>query len=324
MKVVIIGAGAYAMGLSFMFHENKEKITIYSKVEEEIRKLKETRSNEAYLKNVKIYEDISLTTDLKEAVEGSDLIVLATSSKYIENMAEELKPYYKNQSILIAAKGIEQNKLLFLDEIVKNILKTKKIAILSGPTFAIDLAKKQTVGLTVAVKNKETKLLVKKALENKYLRLRNTKDIKGVEICGAIKNVLAIASGILEGMDASNSTKAMFLTEALHDVRFLIKSLNGKKNTILSYAGFGDIILTCSSNNSRNFQLGVLIGKGKTKKEIEEYRNANTVEGIYTLQALTKLLKREQVELPILHLIYNIIFKETPKEALLQFLIKKD
>ena len=323
MKVTIIGAGAYSLGLSFMFYENTKDITIYSKVEEEIEILKQERKNDKYLKNVKIYEDISLTTNLKEALENCDLLVIGVATKYIESICKEINKYYKSQHILIASKGIDQHSLLFVSSIVKSIIKTNKIAVISGPTFAIDLANKEICGLALASENKETSNLTKMLLENKYLKLRETTDILGVELCGAIKNVLALASGILEGLHVSESTKAMFLTESLHDVKYLIKKLGGDGNTIMSYAGFGDFLLTCTSTNSRNFSFGKLIGENKTEEEINTYLSQTTVEGFYTLKSLSSLLKKEAIELPIINLIYNIIVEKEDPKNLLEFLIKK-
>ena len=323
MKVTIIGAGAYSLGLSFMFHENTKNITIYSKVKEEIEILKKYHKNDKYLTGVSIYKDIHLTTDLEEAMKECDLIVIGVSTKYINSICTEINPYYKNQNILVASKGIDQNSLLFVSSIVKSIIHTNKIAVISGPTFAIDLAKKEICGLSIASKNEDTIKIVKETLENPYLRLRPTDDVLGVEICGSIKNVLAIAAGILEGFHVSNSTKSMFLTEALHDVKYLIKKLGGNGNTILSYAGFGDFILTCTSENSRNFSFGKLIGENKTQEEIKEYLKSNTVEGVYTLESLANLLEKETIELPIINLIYNIVFLHKNPRSLLEFLITK-
>lgn len=323
MKITIIGAGAYALGLSFMFRENKENVTIYSKVEEEIEILKKCGKNDKYLKDIQIDKEIHLTTDLEEALNMADVIVIGVAVKFIESMCKEIKEYYKAQHILIASKGIDQNSLLFVSSIVKSIIKTSKIAVISGPTFAKDLAEKTECGLSLASKNKETIKVIKKTLENNYLRLRETTDICGVEICGSIKNVLALASGMLEGMQASSSTKASFLTDALHDVRYLIKALGGNKNTILSYAGFGDILLTCTSEESRNFRFGKMIGEKKAKKEIDTYLETNTVEGVYTLKSLSDLLKKESIKMPIIHLIYNIIFNEKNPDELVKYIINK-
>ena len=185
------------------------------------------------------------------------------------------------------------------------------------------MATNSPIGLSLAAKDKETRKLVRKLLENDTLKLRDSKDMLGIEICGAIKNVIAIASGMIYGMNYSDSTKAMFITESLHDIKELIFSLGGTKKTILSFAGFGDILLTCTSENSRNFTLGYLIGNKKSKKEIEDYMNNTTIEGLYTLKSIYKLINNKKVKIPIIDLIYDIIYKNKNPEELITFLIKK-
>ena len=323
MKVTIIGAGAYSIALSFMFYENTRNITIYSKVPEEIEVLKKYRKNDNYLKDIKIYDDIKLTTNLKDALDNTDLIVIGVATKFVGSITREIKEYYKNQPILIASKGIDQNSLLFVSSIVKSIIKTDKIAVISGPTFAIHLAMKETCGLSIASTDNQTMDFIENLLANKYLKLRKTNDVLGVEICGSIKNVLAIAAGILDGINASDSTKAMFLTESLNDIRYLIQKLGGDGNTIMSYAGFGDFLLTCTSTSSRNFSFGKLIGKQTNKKEIDNYLDNNTIEGVYTLKALEDLLEKERIDLPIIGLIHDIIFKDKSPKDILLFLKNK-
>ena len=157
-------------------------------------------------------------------------------------------------------------------------------------------------------------------MENDYVKLRDTKDIIGIEVCGSMKNVIAIASGMLDGMKTSPSTKALFLTEALNDIKELIDKLGGDKKTILSFAGFGDILMTCTSDNSRNYTYGFMIGSKKIKTA-EKYKNKTTIEGLYTLKSIKELIKKEKVKLPLINLIDDIIKGEKKKEELLNFLI---
>ena len=172
--------------------------------------------------------------------------------------------------------------------------------------------------------SRETELKLKQTLQNKYLKLRTTNDIIGIEICGSIKNVIAIASGMLAGMGYPDSTSCMFITESLNDIKNLIKALGGSNKTILSYAGFGDLLLTCTSTKSRNYSFGKIIGEGKSKEEIDNYINTTTIEGLYTLKSIHKLLKKKKVKMPIINLIYDIIFKNTDPQELTKFLIEKE
>ena len=162
------------------------------------------------------------------------------------------------------------------------------------------------------------------ALENNYVRLRVTDDIIGTEICGAIKNVIAIASGMLDGLKAKESTRAMLLTEALHDMEKIIVEFGGKERTILSYAGFGDLLLTCSSEKSRNYRFGKLLGQGVSSEEIDDFLAKNTVEGYNTSNCIYKLLKEKEIKIPMINLIHRIVMKKCEAKKILTFLIDKD
>lgn len=323
MKVTILGAGAYGLALSRMFYENTKNIVVWTKFEDEKEMLDKERCHKKVLKDFKIPSEIIFTTDMKEAVKDSSLVVIATPAAFIDSVTKELCTYSNDIPILIASKGIERDTCLFAHDVVKKYIKHEKIAVISGPTFAVDIVSLVPVGLSLASKDKETIDLVTQLLSNKYLKLRATDDMLGVEICGSIKNVIAIASGIIDGMGLPISTKAMFITESLHDIKELIDALGGKKYTILSFAGFGDLLLTCTSEKSRNFTLGRIIGEGKSKEEIDEYMNNTTIEGLYTLKSIYKLLNDKKVSMPIIDLVNDIIYNGKDKEELIKFLIEK-
>jgi glycerol-3-phosphate dehydrogenase (NAD(P)+) len=267
MKVTILGSGAYGIALALMFNENKCDITIWERFESVTNDLLKYRENKRVLPGVKIPENIRITSDLEDSLIGSDLIVIAIPAGFVDEVSVRIKDIItKEQHICIASKGIEQDTCLFVDDVVRRNIKTKKIGVISGPSFAVDMANYVPIGLTVASKSKGTIKLIKKGLENKTLKLRETTDVVGTEICGSIKNVIAIASGMLSGMNMPESTQAMFITESLHDIKELIKALDGDGKTVLSFAGFGDLLLTCTSTKSRNFRFGKMIGEKKTKK----------------------------------------------------------
>lgn len=325
MKITILGTGAYGLALALMFHQKKCSITMWTKFEEEKEMLETKRCHEKVLPGIQIPSDIQFTTCMKEAVQDSTLLVIATPATFVDAVSRELSTFITpHQHILIASKGIEQNTCLFVHDVVLKHIPTDKIAVISGPTFAIDIASLVPCGLSLATKNPETEAIIKQTLQNDYLKLRTTDDILGIEICGSIKNVIAIASGIIDGMQLPISTKAMFITESLHDIKELIDALGGDKKSILSFAGFGDLLLTCTSPKSRNFTLGKYIGEGRPQTEIDAYIASTTIEGLYTLKSIYKLLKDRQVSMPIIDLIDDIIYHGTEKEALLRFLIAKE
>ena len=237
---------------------------------------------------------------------------------------ENLKKYITdNQHILIASKGIEQKTGLFIHQIVDEKISTKNLAVISGPSFAKDIITKKPIGLSLATQSEKTEEVVRKTLENSYIKLRCTKDIVGTEICGSIKNVIALASGMLDGLNANDSTRALLLTEALHDMEEILNAFNADEKTVLSYAGFGDLLLTCTSIKSRNFSFGKKVGEGLSQDELEKYLKETTVEGYYTLESIYQLLNDKQVNIPIINLIYEIIKGNKTPESLLTFLIEK-
>lgn len=322
MKVGVLGAGAFGLALSHILVKNKITVEMWTHNEEEANSLDKTRTSKK-LDGYKIPKEIKFTTDLKETVEGKDLIVMAIPAFAFEDVTKQLTKYIKkNQPVLIATKGIQQNTCLFLNDVFAKYLKNS-VAVISGPTFAVDMIKDAPIGFSMATKSYKTEMVIRKCFENSTTKFRRTRDITGIEICGSIKNVMAIASGMLEGMGVTDSTRALFLTESMNDIKELIDALGGKKKSILSFAGFGDILMTCTSKNSRNFSFGYLIGSGASKEEIDKYLENTTVEGMYTLKSIHKLVRRKKVKMPIINLIHDIIEGKKDKEEMLKFLIQK-
>lgn len=323
MKVGIFGTGAYGMALSSILSSNQCEITMWTKFEDEKNNLETTRMNEKLLPNFKLDENIRITNSVEACIKDKELLIIAIPAAFVSDLCDEMNPYIKDNHIIVATKGIEQGTGLFISEIVENKLDTKNIAVISGPSFAADLISKMPAGLSIASKNEETITLAKQAFQNSYVRLRETNDIIGVEICGSIKNVIALASGILDGLNANESTKAMLITDAMHDMEEILDAFDCNKRTVLSYAGIGDLLLTCTSTKSRNFSFGKLIGTKPPKEEIDNYIKNNTIEGYYTLKSIYQLLKNKKVSIPIIDLIYEITVEGNNPELLFSFLIYK-
>lgn len=322
MKVGVLGAGAYGLALSHILVNNKVDVTVWTHDENEAKILDKDRISKK-LNDYKVPSEIKFTTSLKDAVVNMDLIVMAIPAFAFEEVTIKLSKYIKRkQPVLIATKGIQQNTCLFLNDVFSKYLKNS-IAVISGPTFAVDMIKDSPVGFSLATRSRKTEMVVRECFQNSTTKFRRTKDIVGIEICGSIKNVMAIASGMLEGMGVTDSTRALFLTESMNDIKELIDALGGKKKSILSFAGFGDILMTCTSKNSRNFSFGYLIGKGASTKEINDYLENTTVEGMYTLKSIHKLVRKKKVKMPIINLIHDIIEGKKDKEEMLKFLIQK-
>ena len=323
MKVGLFGTGAYGMALSSILMENNCEVTMWTKFEEEKNQLETTRKNEKLIPNFEIDERVKLTTSVQECIENANLLIIAIPAAFVDSLCQEMAPFIDQNHILIATKGIEQGTGLFISEIVNKHLHTPNVAVISGPSFAVDIVLKKPIGLSIASESPETILLARQALQNNYLKLRETNDVIGVEICGSIKNVIALAAGMLEGLNANDSTKAMFITEAMHDMENILDAFDCNKRTVLSFAGLGDLLLTCTSSKSRNNRFGRLIGEKHSREEIDEFLNHNTVEGYYTLESIYQLLKDKEVTIPIIDLIYEIAVQGKDPELLLVFLVFK-
>ena len=323
MKIAILGTGAYGMALASIFDYNKCKVKMWTNSKEEMELLLANRKSDKI--NYIIPSDICISTDMKDTIEDTNIIVIAVPAKFVRIVCQKFKDYYKDKQVIcVASKGIEQDTCLFLYDVVKSYIKTNNIAVISGGTFAIDIIRKVPVGLSIATKSSYARDLIVSAMENDYIKLRPTNDIIGIEICGSIKNVVAIASGIIDGIGYPESTSTMFITESLHDIKELIKTLGGDSKTILSFAGFGDLLLTCTSIKSRNYTLGKFIGENRPREEIDKYIESTTIEGLYTLMAIKKLLENKKIKMPIINLIYDIIINKKDPDTLVKFLIEKE
>jgi len=325
MKTTIIGTGAYSIGIALMLAKKKHNhITLWSEDKELVENFKKNKKVETIFPNLILPDNIDITNDYKVAMEQTSLIFLITSAKYIADVSKNIKEFYHNQPVCIASKGIEHNSLSLLSELVRNILNTNNICVISGPTFAIDLVNNEPTALAIAGYKRKIAKYVMSTLANETLKLRLSSDIIGIQLCGSVKNIIAIAAGILKGLGYSESTQAFLINESLHDMKNIIYVLGGKKKTILSFAGIGDLLLTCSSTKSRNYSFGYIIGSTKNKDKIEEYLLNNTVEGYYTLNSIYQMLQKKGIDIPLITLINDIVCNNRNPKDLAEFLINKD
>ena len=323
MKISVIGTGAYGLAIALSLAKNGNEIMMWTENVNKELEFKETGKLSSILPNDIPY-NIKVSSSFEEVLKNTKLIYIVTASKYVASVCEGMLPYYKTSiPVCIATKGLEESSLDLLSNIAQKILKTKNIAVISGPTFAIDMANNEPVALALASINARTKNLVLKTLPGDTLKLRQTDDLIGIQLCGSVKNIIAIASGILEGLGYSDSSRSFLINESLHDIKHIIKYLGGNPKTILSFAGIGDLMLTCSSKKSRNFSFGYVIGSTKSQEKIEEYLTNNTVEGYYTLETVHNLLKRKKINIELIDVIYNIVYKFDNPETLAKFLITK-
>ena len=323
-KVSIIGTGAYGLSIAIALLKKCDNISMWVESEERADFLNKNRKNSGILPNINIPKNIFFSNNLETVIKDSNIIFIAVTAKYVDSITKSLSKYnLKNKYFCILSKGIEQNTCEFVTDVFKRNIDSKYVAVVSGPSFAIDIANNEPVGLSIASKSKKTIEVIKSVLSNDRLKLRKSNDLIGVELCGSIKNVIAIAAGILDGLGYSESTRSFLITESLHDIKSLIYGLGGKKRTILSFAGVGDLLLTATTEKSRNYTYGTLIGKGKLE-EAEKYIENTTVEGYYTLKSIHTLIRRKKIKMPIINLIYQIIINKKDPAKLAEFLIEKE
>lgn len=312
MNITILGCGVYGLALADCFlQKNNNRVMVWNKFEKEILEVKEK------------YLGITFTTDMESAIKEADLIVIAIPVAFLNSTVMEMKDLYKGQDILIASKGIDVDSQRLAFEIVKDILPDCSLGVISGGTFAKDMSEGNVMGLTLATDSEIIKNKVKLTLENEFLRIQYISDIVGTSICGAIKNVMAIGFGMLDGAMMPPSSRFLFLTEAIYEINDLIKELDGNNETIMSYAGLGDIMMTCTSSQSRNYTMGSLIGKNTSKERLTEYKKNNTIEGLGTTKAIYELALKKDIDLPITNTIYNILYNDGSANDLIELLKKK-
>jgi len=310
MKLLIIGAGAYGLALSNILSD-KNDVTVYSSLKEEIDNLNKTNKNGKFFNEIILSSKIKYTNNIEN--EKPDIIIIALPSDIIKQELEKIEKNIKNKPIIIASKGIHKNK--FVHQIVNETLNTNDIYILSGPSFAKDVIKKEPLTLTLAGNNTNK---IKQIFNEHYIKIEETNDIIGTEICGSLKNTFAIGAGILEGLNASESTIASYLSKIINDTKKIIKKMNGNPDTILKACGIGDILLTCTSRSSRNFTLGYMIGNKTPKEKIKEYLKNTTVEGLNTL------LEYKQIDnIEIIQIIYDIIYNNKDAKEIIKYITKE-
>lgn len=323
MKVSIIGTGIYGIALALDIAYNNHQIITWTENDNLYKRFQEKHDFKP-LTDAFIPDNINVTKDIKEALENTDFIIIATSAKYVRDICMMMKKHYNILTpICIASKGIENDTYSFLSDIVKYELKAKHISVISGPTFAVDLINNDPCALSCAVTSNKAFKFTDLALSNERVKLRENRDLYGTQVCGSIKNVVAIAAGMLDGLGFSESTRAFLITEAMHDIKELLEKLECNPKTIMSFAGIGDLILTCSSPKSRNYRYGKLLGERKSDKEIQEYLSNNTTEGYYTLLSIKGLTKNRKIKMPIINIIYDIAINHKDPEELIDFLITK-
>lgn len=323
IDVSIIGAGSWGIALAVLLHKNGHKVTIWSIIEDEVSMLNETREHKDKLPGVKIAEDIIITSSLKEAATNKDMLVMAVPSPFVRSTSKLLKEYVKeNQLIVNVAKGIEESTLFTLTDIIEEEIKGVNAAVLSGPSHAEEVGRGIPTTCVAGAKTKESAEFIQNVFMNEVFRVYTSPDILGIELGGALKNVIALAAGIADGLGYGDNTKAALITRGITEISRLGIVMGGQKETFSGLTGIGDLIVTCASMHSRNRKAGILIGQGHTMDEAMAKVNM-VVEGVYSTKAAVKLAKKYQVPLPIIEQVNEVLFNNKPaSEAVKELMIR--
>ena len=306
-------------------HKNGHDLTIWSFDKKEAEELKKTRQNKTKLPNILLPEDVKVTDDLKEAVDDKDILILAVPSKAIRSVSKSLKDIIKdNQIIVNVAKGLEEDTLETMTDIIEEELKGKKtqVAVLSGPSHAEEVGKGIPTTCVVSAHNKELTLYLQNIFMNPSFRVYTSPDMLGIEIGGALKNVIALAAGIADGLNYGDNTKAALITRGIKEIASLGVAMGGEQSTFYGLTGLGDLIVTCASMHSRNRRAGILLGQGKTLDEAIKEVNM-VVEGVYSAKSALMAAKKYNVEIPIIEQVNAVLFEnKNAAEAVNELMIR--
>lgn len=309
-RVGVLGAGSWGTALSLLLHGNGHEIVIWSIDKNEVEMLQKEREHKNKLPGVILPEDIVITNDLEEGMKDKDILVLAVPSVFTRSTARSMKPYIvPGQKIVNVAKGIEDSTLMTLSDQIEEELPQADVAVLSGPSHAEEVGKGLPTTCVVGASSRETAEYLQEAFRTEAFRVYISPDILGIELGGSLKNVIALAAGMADGLGYGDNTKAALITRGIAEITRLGVKMGGKAETFAGLTGIGDLIVTCASVHSRNRKAGYLMGQGKTMKEaMDEVQMV--VEGVYSAKAAIKLARKYEVSMPIIEQVNAILFED--------------
>ncbi len=320
-NIAIIGSGSWGVALAIHLAKLGNKVKIWSFMQEEADLINNEKKCK-FLPEVTLPEGIYCTTSYEEAIKNSEIILHVTPSKFTRNTVKEYKKYVTNQTIVICTKGFEKETLSSLDEVFKQEIPNLKLAVLSGPSHAEEVSKAVPTAMVIASENEKIANELRDIFMNENLRVYTSKDVKGVELGGALKNIIAFCAGVAAGIGLGDNTFAALITRGLCEISRLGVALGGKYETFYGLTGLGDLIVTCLSEHSRNRTAGKLMGQGKT---LEEARNqiGMVIEGVDNIEVAYELAQKYQVDMPIVNAVYDMLYNNlSPKEGVTRLMTR--
>jgi glycerol-3-phosphate dehydrogenase (NAD(P)+) len=325
-NIAILGDGAWATTLAILLSKNGHKVTMWSAFGEHLEELEKERENWKYLPGIRIPGKIVFEKDIGQAIESSEMVVFAIPSKFFREVAQKIrlsKAALKGKVFINVAKGLEQKTLKRMTEVIRDELGNVQVAVLSGPSIAIEVAQGLPALVVAAAKDHDTAVRIQNIFSNDYFRVYTSTDIVGVELGGPLKNIIAVVAGISDGLGFGSNAKAAILSRGLAEIQRLGAAMGAKSKTFIGLAGLGDLSTTCISPESRNRTFGERIAKGEKMDEIVR-STASIIEGATTAEAVYQLSKRYKVDMPITGELYRILYKnKSPQKAIKDLMGRK-
>ncbi len=321
--VTVLGAGTWGTALSILLCKNGHKVTLWSALEKEVEALKENRDTIPNLPEAKLQPEVVVTGDLENALTDSELVVFAVASPYVRKVAQLARTYIRSSQIVVnVGKGIESDTLETLTNVIQDELPEADVAVLSGPSHAEEVSRGIPTTCVVGAKTRKTASFIQDIFMSEFFRVYTNPDINGVELGGSIKNVIALAAGVADGLGFGDNTKAALMTRGIAEIMRLGIAMGCKAETFAGLSGIGDLIVTCTSNHSRNRNAGYLIGKGYTPDEAMKEVN-QVVEGVFCAKAALALSKKYHVQMPIVEQVNLVLFEgKDPRTAVSDLLLR--
>ncbi|MCU7915487.1 MAG: NAD(P)-dependent glycerol-3-phosphate dehydrogenase [Candidatus Thiodiazotropha sp. (ex Gloverina cf. vestifex)] len=322
-SIAVLGAGSWGTALAILLGHNGHDVRLWGHLPEEIQALSRDRENKAFLPDISFPENIHPEPDLTAAVSGATEILIVVPSHAFRSVLTAISPLLdEHPGIAWATKGFEPGSQRLLSEVAEELLPNSDLAVISGPTFAGEVGRCLPTAITVAASTQQHAIRMADLLHAPWFRAYTTDDMVGVQVGGASKNVLAIAAGIADGLGFGANTRAALITRGLTEIMRLGIQLGGKTETFMGLAGLGDLVLTCTDNQSRNRRMGLALAEGLTIEEARK-RIGQEVEGVHTAQEVYKLATRQAVEMPISEQVYKVLYENLDPKAAVHNLLER-
>jgi len=323
-RITVLGDGAWGTALAIVLCDNGHTVTLWGAFPDYVDTLIRRRENVKFLPGVKLPDALGITSDMSEAAAGADLIVVAAPAQHVRSVARRLAPHHgKGTPLLSVAKGIENKTLLRPSQIIREILGRVHVAVLSGPSHAEEVSRRMPTSVSIASSGHALAVKIQQLLTTNYFRPYTSDDTTGVELGGALKNVIGIAAGISDGLGFGDNAKSALITRGLAEITRLGRAMGARQSTFAGLSGIGDLITTCISPHGRNHRCGAEIGRGKTLRQVLD-STEQVIEGVWTCRSVRRLAANHGVEIPICEQVYRVLFRrKSPSNAVKDLMLRR-